>query len=30
MSPKKLSIAIPTWGSYGKGDEFIEDLLKDY
>ena len=28
MSPKKLSIAIPTWGSYGKGDEFIEDLLR--
>ena len=28
MSPKKLSIAIPTWGSYGKGDEFIDDLLR--
>ena len=23
-----MSIAIPTWGSYGKGDEFIEDLLR--
>ena len=24
----KLSIAIPTWESYGKGSEFIDDLLR--
>ena len=24
----KMSIAIPTWGSYGRGDEFIDDLLR--
>ena len=28
MSSKKMSIAIPTWGSYGRGDEFIDDLLR--
>ena len=24
----KVSIAIPTWESYGKGSEFIDDLLR--
>ena len=24
---KKLSVAIPTWESYGRGSEFLDDLL---
>ena len=25
---KKISIAIPTWESYGRGSEFLDDLLR--
>ena len=24
----KMSIAIPTWESYGKGNEFLDDLFR--
>ena len=24
----KMSIAIPTWESYGRGNEFLDDLLR--
>ena len=24
----KMSIAVPTWESYGKGNEFLDDLFR--
>ena len=24
----KMSIAVPTWDSYGKGNEFLDDLFR--